>query len=795
MTVQPILCADNPKAADFGLVVNEHDDFILVTLGVAVLERIRCDREALQYKMFIGRLVNAGWRLTQLRELFGHDHRTMKRWAAALTSDNVESVVRAFNGRGAVGKVTAPIMRFVTERYRTLRGIRHDYRQVIADEVRQYFGESLSRETLRKLFRKADNDQPAACEEPTSLRTPDETSNWATTCPDTREYTQEDDNQSPSLGAKDALPFASGHDNERPVGLHHMGMVLFAMLLQIFCRRRSHAIGWQTQWIGQILQDAVNIEQSRLITAEDLANFTGPVTSCVDAQRRALAEQATPEAVMDIYQANTRLLPDGPGRDRVFYYDPHSKEYTGQLKLLKDWCGRRHGVGKVLHLDMLHTRSGRCCLAQPYSPYYDLRERFFMTLERFDRLFDDEQPTGRLFVLDRGIYGLETFHRFLDRNDHVLTWEKGYKRDGWIEDAPTIDFSRTRARNHANDLKYYRFSCQESPWQRDGRLRRIVVRATNAKNRTLEVSVLCSCPNIDVEEAVWLIFNRWLQENSFKYLDKHYGMNQLTSYASTTFAKRRETFNDQSVVSREYKELKTERKAQELQLSKLLLKRENCYDSLTEIQKQVAVFEKEVERCTKRVNARLDFLCGKRASAPRTALPDLAALDRQGAVLQRKQRGVRAKLDKVEQAIIPIKASVLDLDTRLDAALRHQSRLQLLVDENYQLLDTAAKSMLDALRIVAANLFACLAEEFRPLYGNYRNDHVMLRQLTRAGGFLHREGDTLHIRLWLPGTYQQWQRKAFHRFFTVLSDKFTTYFQWPQPTRIRISLLERRPTL
>jgi hypothetical protein len=31
-----------------------------------------------------------------------------------------------------------------------------------------------------------------------------------------------------------------------------------------------------------------------------------------------------------------------------------------------------------------------------------------------------------------------------------------------------------------------------------------------------------------MERAVWLILNRWLQENDFKYLDRHFGLNQLT---------------------------------------------------------------------------------------------------------------------------------------------------------------------------------------------------------------------------------------------------------------------------
>ena len=30
------------------------------------------------------------------------------------------------------------------------------------------------------------------------------------------------------------------------------------------------------------------------------------------------------------------------------------------------------------------------------------------------------------------------------------------------------------------------------------------------------------------------MFSRWIQENVFKYLDKHFGINQITSYRTST---------------------------------------------------------------------------------------------------------------------------------------------------------------------------------------------------------------------------------------------------------------------
>jgi hypothetical protein len=334
-----------------------------------------------------------------------------------------------------------------------------------------------------------------------------------------------------------------------------------------------------------------------------------------------------------------------------------------------------------------------------------------MTMEPFNRLFVPERRRGRTFVLDRGIYGLDEFARFMAAGDHVPTWEKGYAGGAWQEGVRPVVFARQRTRNHARDLRHYRFECQETPWPRDPRLRRIVVRATNPQNRTLEVSVLCSNPDMGLEEAVWLMFNR--------------------------------------------------------------LRRERQQDRL-----QVA------EQRTGQLRERRDGL----AAQMRHALADLqagtgnpsaaAALRRLADRLSADLRSVRGKaararkaLAKLDALIAPLKQQTADPEARLAAALRSQSRLQLLTDSHYRLLDTRCKATLDALRIAASNMFAGLAARFRSLYGNHRNDHVMLRQLTRADGFLHRDGQTVYRRLWLRGRFQRWQTRAFRRFLAEVASQ------------------------
>jgi hypothetical protein len=116
------------------------------------------------------------------------------------------------------------------------------------------------------------------------------------------------------------------------------------------------------QWISQILQGAVNIEQTRDLQKDHLGCLVGPIYGR-SAQREGLAELARPAMVMAAYKCNARLLAQGPQDGRFFCYDPHTKEYSGACKILKGWCGRRHSIGKVLHMDFIHTENGHPCFS------------------------------------------------------------------------------------------------------------------------------------------------------------------------------------------------------------------------------------------------------------------------------------------------------------------------------------------------------------------------------------------------------------------------------------------------
>jgi len=69
----------------------------------------------------------------------------------------------------------------------------------------------------------------------------------------------------------------------------------------------------------------------------------------------------------------------------------------------------------------------------------------------------------------------------------------------------------------------------------------------------------------------------------------------------------------------------------------------------------------------------------------------------------------------------------------------------------------------------------------------------MLRNLTRAAGFVHAEGGVLHVRLWLKGRFQHWQERTFGAFLAEMGERISAARVEGQ-LQVRITLLEKPPT-
>lgn len=119
----------------------------------------------------------------------------------------------------------------------------------------------------------------------------------------------------------------------------------------------------------------------------------------------------------------------------------------------------------------------------------------------------------------------------------LITWEKGFVAEPWDPAQVSGRMVMTRCRNTSTDVRSYHFEFFERPWKKNPQLRQIVVQATTPNGRKIQVAILTGDPERKVEPIIQLMFRRWLQENDFKYLDQHFGINQITSYRCIEYEK------------------------------------------------------------------------------------------------------------------------------------------------------------------------------------------------------------------------------------------------------------------
>jgi hypothetical protein len=485
------------------------------------------------------------------------------------------------------------------------------------------------------------------------------------------------------------------------------------------------------QWLACILLGAVNVEQTKFLNWEDLSWLLGWVVRFPTPQRERLTELAQePASVEALLRFNAALVGAEHGTD--FYLDPHTKHYTGMAAVLKGWCPGIRLADKAMHADFIHTAQGHPLYFECTDNFADLRQRVPGLIQRFRQLL--HWPERKLtYVIDRGIFGQEAFEPFVeDPLLELITWEKDYQPQPWPADAAVQHLVIERARNHARDVRSYHFEYRQEPWPRDGRLRRILVRATNPQGRTIEVAILTTDSGRLAAEIIRLMFSRWLQENDFKYLDKHFGINQITSYRMIDYAELAGQVQDRQVHSGQYRALMRQKRQLRRQQAALLLRQAQAEDHQRKRRQQREV------------------LIQRRNTLRETAPEDAAALhqlDVQIAALERATGQYQTHRQQREEQLQKLRAPLAELEGKIQTEAQEVSRLQELIAAQAVRPDTRNKRLMDALKIIARNGFYQALQPFKQAYNNYRDDHDYFRHLTLASGILHGDDTTVTVHL------------------------------------------------
>ena len=399
--------------------------FYAVFIGLAFLEKVPAAINHPSFKMFLGRLFNAGFSARLLESLFGVSRTSIVRWGAALKSDDMERIKTAFSGQGARKKITQSIACYIKDRYLELKGIKRNYNVLIRGEVRKYFNEHISSESARKIFLEVREEQ--------RIQNKNRANAECTGFSESQELfdTHEDPNgcekeaQPPAIetflessrkySCQTVLQRFSLREGQS-VYCHHAGLLLLRHRMEEVFYENQEQLDRQT--VAQILLGAVNHEQAKKINFSSLEMLIGSVITNIDYQRKKMDALATPENTFRLQTQNVRFLQ--ANCKTIFYFDPHTSDYTGILPVLKGWCGGKHTIEKITNLDFIHDNEGNPCYVEHADNYYEMRHRFFFCAQRFHRTLPAPE-NSITWVIDRGIYGLDALREIVKQGDNIIT--------------------------------------------------------------------------------------------------------------------------------------------------------------------------------------------------------------------------------------------------------------------------------------------------------------------------------------------------------------------------------------
>jgi hypothetical protein len=379
-------------------------------IGLAELERIPFKREHVLFKMLIGRLYNCGYRLNDLVAKFGPSHKTIRRWGKALLSSDLDYIRKVFSGHENKRKITPEIDGFIRGSFNAIKDNVKNYSQIIINEIGARYNKTISGESLRIIFNderkfaiepaassamESDSDgislssaktallpeninklnfaentdqscYNSACvnnstDESFFINTPIETAELSdifsidSSCQKRANICHVSESAGSDIAVPPkyipffGLPLTGLDEWTKPVLLNHCGLILFSYFIDRLFPEKSFTL--ERQWLSQILIGMINIEQSKHLSHESLTKLIGSTIKDLGEQRSGLKAVSDFASTMKLVQKNRAFLKNI--QQNVFYYDPHTKEYTGIFKYLKAWIAHSHNVRKGMHSDFI----------------------------------------------------------------------------------------------------------------------------------------------------------------------------------------------------------------------------------------------------------------------------------------------------------------------------------------------------------------------------------------------------------------------------------------------------------
>ena len=758
-------------------------DELLVYYGFQLLETVPA--KSFQEKLLLARLTNAGYNQRVLQEKFCYDTKTMRRWGMLLKSGKAEDISKIAEGQGAKRKLTEEKLKFIFYLFNK------NYEEkdchilsFIKEEYETTYQEKISKESLRTLLKPERDRFKEAPPSPSLLKYPlilyseernmrEKIAGYFTvatsdsepknpvirvnTCKNIELLSSNETKKSkysPELSTfeQDNYPLI-GTLTKEIFSCYHIGILLARIYIDSISFGLVEIRDIVRQWVCMILSGCQNIEQGQTLNYPALELLVGKQISSANHQRKTLKKIANKANVRLLFKKNIELI--GAGDQSTFLLDPHGIPYTGQLKTLLCWLGAIHQTGKGHYLDLIHTTDGEPVFSKIDDNYYDLRQRFHSVIKEFRRILAGDKNRVLTIIIDRAIYDVNFMREARCEDIHIITWEKNYRKGQWdkVSKLPVREFHIQKYRNSKEDSYVYQVTYVKRRWEKELSFAQYIIQLTKPGKEAIELSVICTDYERNPEETLLPILQRWLQENDMKYLIM-LGINCITSYDYVSYADIVNTVVDRQMKNKELSKLISEKNKLKNKLGAKMLERE-LYIERKEDEKQRTekeLYDKENQLQKTQDNKAIEKQVRKLKAQIKRIPRDMEVSLKNN---ENKQIDLREKISALEEEILPI--------------LPYVSRIETLIQEEYVKLNFMPKSFMDVIKIISRNIIYELMKIFRPIWNNYRNDHVILRELLSSIGFIQDTEKHIYIRLTPSRMFSKKQKQKILLFLFEIS--------------------------
>lgn len=220
-----------------------------------------------------------------------------------------------------------------------------------------------------------------------------------------------------------------------------------------------------------------------------------------------------------------------PDKLGVLYFDGHVKEYHGKYSTGKAFVSRRRLAAPAATDTWVNDVEGEPL----FVVQSEVNEGLCKTLEPI--LEDCRSLLGQrrslTVVFDRGGWSPKLFNSLIESGFHLITYRRGKSRK--------IARTQFEERQLIEGGKSFSYQLHDAPRVRVGRIKNKkkgerkylwMRQVTRLRNEHYQTAVITDRQDLSPEKVLFLMFNRWTQENFFKYMKEEFELDALLQYGS-----------------------------------------------------------------------------------------------------------------------------------------------------------------------------------------------------------------------------------------------------------------------